>query len=126
MTLRGDLQFVDGELRVARKKLSLLGTSTDAEFSINKNWKDLGGTGRIVVSEFMTDEAPCDGIVFKFVTEPLGPWICVGRVGVFHADKCMECQVNLMLVMLGKNSLSKTLIWALRQRGGSCVFAHGG
>ena len=65
LTPREDQQFVDGELKVARRKLSLLGTSTDAEFRTNKNWKDLGGTGRIVASELMTDEAPRDGVKIR-------------------------------------------------------------
>lgn len=87
MTPREDRQFVDGELKVARKKLSLLGTSTDAEFGTNKNWKDLGGTGRIVASELMTDETPRDGVKIRETT----PWTmnCILRVAVFHADKCM-------------------------------------
>ena len=50
---------------MGRKKLSLLGTSTDAEFSIEKDWKDLGGTGRIVASEVMTDETPRNGVEIR-------------------------------------------------------------
>ena len=50
LTLRGDRQFV-GEMKVAHKKLSLLGMSTYAELSINKNWRDLGGTGRMLVTD---------------------------------------------------------------------------
>ncbi|CAL1144397.1 unnamed protein product [Cladocopium goreaui] len=57
MNHREDQQFVDGELKVARKKLSLLGTSTDAEFRTNKNWKDLGGSAAAAAYLRTVDEA---------------------------------------------------------------------
>jgi len=57
MNRREDRQFVDGELKVARKKLSLLGTSTDAEFGTNKNWKDLGGSAAAAAYLRTVDEA---------------------------------------------------------------------
>ncbi|CAL1137096.1 unnamed protein product [Cladocopium goreaui] len=43
MKQRGDLRFVDGELRVARA-FSTLQTSSDSEFAIQSMWQDLGGS----------------------------------------------------------------------------------
>lgn len=39
-----DNQFVDGEMKVARKSLSTLQMSTDAEFSMQDKWQELGGS----------------------------------------------------------------------------------
>eukprot|EP00438_Fugacium_kawagutii_P008893 Skav222449 [mRNA] locus=scaffold5694:3311:6244:- [translate_table: standard] len=44
MTRDTDRQFVDGEMKVARKSLSSLQMSTDSEFSVQDNWQELGGS----------------------------------------------------------------------------------
>lgn len=44
MNRQSDQQFVDGELKVARKSLSTLQTSTDFEFSVDSKWQKLGGS----------------------------------------------------------------------------------
>ena len=41
---KSDQQFGDGELKVARKSLSTLQTSTDSEFSVDSKWQELGGS----------------------------------------------------------------------------------
>eukprot|EP00435_Cladocopium_sp_Y103_P065208 s6_g27.t1 len=58
MQRKDDRQFVDGELKVARKQLSLLGTSTDAEFCSKKSWMDLGGSAEAASYFQAVDEAP--------------------------------------------------------------------
>ena len=44
MKRQSDKKFVDGELKTARKSLSTLQTSTDAEFSVDSKWQELGGS----------------------------------------------------------------------------------
>eukprot|EP00435_Cladocopium_sp_Y103_P052479 s3690_g16.t1 len=44
MKRKSDQTFVDGELKVARKSLSMLQTSTDSEFSMDSKWQELGGS----------------------------------------------------------------------------------
>lgn len=45
MKSRKDVQFVDGELKVARKMLSTLQTGqTDLEFGVTEKWQELGGS----------------------------------------------------------------------------------
>ena len=46
MKRQSDQQFVDGELKVSRKSLSTLQTSTDLEFSMDSKWQELGGSGQ--------------------------------------------------------------------------------
>ena len=42
MKRQSDQKFVDGELKVARKSLSTLQTSTDFAFSVDSKWQKLG------------------------------------------------------------------------------------
>ena len=44
MKRQSDQQFVDGELKVARKSLSTLQTSTDSDFRVDSKWQELGGS----------------------------------------------------------------------------------
>jgi len=46
MRRQSDQKFVDGELKVSRKSLSTLQTSTDLEFSMDSKWQELGGSGQ--------------------------------------------------------------------------------
>ena len=46
MKRQSDKKFVDGELKVSRKSLSTLQTSTDSEFSVDSKWQELGGSGQ--------------------------------------------------------------------------------
>jgi hypothetical protein len=44
MKRKSDQQFVDGELKVARKSLSTLQTSIDSEFRMDSKWQELRGS----------------------------------------------------------------------------------
>ena len=44
MKRKRDQQFVDGELKVGRKSLSTLQTSTDSDFRVDSKWQELGGS----------------------------------------------------------------------------------
>ena len=44
MKRKSDQQFVDGELKVARRSLSTLQTSTDSDVRMDSKWQELGGS----------------------------------------------------------------------------------
>ena len=53
---KSDQQFGDGELKVARKSLSTLQTSTDSEFSVDSKWQELGGSEQAALYLQLVDE----------------------------------------------------------------------
>ena len=56
MKHKSDQQFVDGELKAARKSLSTLQTSTDSEFSVDSKWQELGGSEKAALYLQQLDE----------------------------------------------------------------------
>eukprot|EP00435_Cladocopium_sp_Y103_P030090 s1072_g7.t1 len=57
MKRKSDEQFVDGELKVARKSLSMLQTSTDSEFRADSKWEELGGSKQAALYLQLVDES---------------------------------------------------------------------
>ena len=74
MNHKSDQQFVDGELKVARKPLSALQMSTDSEFSTDSKWQELGGSEQAAWYLMKLDHPlPCSNRTAAEMLKELGP-----------------------------------------------------